>query len=85
MQTAFQEIFDEGPKFVFMRALGLKLLGWALKVIPKGCPELEGAHRGLIEQRQYSRYMGYTLLLHDKPLPFHRWREIWGTMQRHVR
>jgi hypothetical protein len=85
MQTAFREIFDEGPKFVFMRALGLRLLTWALRLIPNGCPEREAAYRGLKEEREYQHYRGYTLMLRDTPLPFHRWREIWGTMQAHVR
>ena len=68
-----QAIFDW-----FQETVGLLLIEAAIRVLPKDTSPREGVMRGLKEQRQYDRYEGYTRLMDSKPLPFERWREVWG-------
>jgi hypothetical protein len=70
MQTGFRQIKE---------ALGRWFLAVALNVLPKESPARIGALRGLVEQRAYDRYEGWTQGLGKAPLPFDRWREIRAT------
>lgn len=72
MVTAWNRILER---------VGLMFLRAALALLPGDSSPRTGATRGLAEQRQFDRYEGYTLIQGSRPLPFDRWREIWGTMQ----
>ena len=64
--------------------IGSRLLLAALRVLPATCALRIGAVRGLQEQREYERYVGYTIIARGNVMPFRKWREIWGTMRLHA-
>ena len=65
--------------------LGLWFLRQALKMLPAGAPQLEGATRGLREQSEYEHYLAYCQLLKAESLPFPRWFEQWRWITGKVR
>jgi hypothetical protein len=68
-------------KNLFREWLGERLTDWALRILPTFHSGRTGMMRGLREQREYERYLGYTLMLNELPMGFDRWREIHASMR----
>jgi hypothetical protein len=70
----------QSPIHLVRLRAGMMLLRWALLILPPS-PERTGILRGLNEQSQYERYLGYCQIL-APALPFVRWREQWRWQRR---
>jgi hypothetical protein len=65
------------------RALAIKLMRWALWLLPyKPCHEYNALARALDESRAYDRYKGYTLMMGGELLEFEQWVKEWRWMKK---
>jgi hypothetical protein len=59
----------------FRTSVARWLVGLALKVFPHENEERSKILRGRHERRLYDRYVAYTLMMRDQPMPFAIWKQ----------
>lgn len=62
--------------------IGMRLLRWALQLLPEWSWQRGALNRSLSEFRQYERYQALTLLMGESPIPFSKWRTEWAGITR---